>query len=82
MDARPAVKVVPPTFDGTGDVKLFIRHFTDVATASKWQDEIALLQLRNSLRDKAVDCGRAADFPAVVVVEVWNNSQRGSDTVG
>ena len=65
-DARPRVKVVPPTFDGTGDVELFIRHFTDVATASEWQDGIALLQLRNSLRDKAVDCGRAADLPAVM----------------
>ena len=30
-DDRPCVKVVPPTFDGTGDVELFIRHFIDVA---------------------------------------------------
>ena len=63
---RPRVKIAAPTFDGTGDVELFVRHFTDVATASEWSDEMTLLQLRNSLRDKAVDCGRAVDFPAVV----------------
>ena len=62
-DARPHVKVVPPTFDRTGDVELFIRHFTDVATASGWQDDLTLLQLRNLLQGKAVDCGRAADLP-------------------
>ena len=62
---RPRVKVVPPTFNGTGDVELFIRQFTDVAAASEWPRDIALLQLRNSLRDKAVDCGRACDLDAV-----------------
>ena len=65
-DARPRVKVVLPTLDGSGDVELFIRQFTDMATASKWQDDLAFLQLRNCLRDKAVDCSRAADFSLVL----------------
>ena len=65
-DDRPRVKVVPPTFDGTGEVELFIRQFTDVAEASRWSDDITLLQLRNSLKDKAVDCGRAEDYTTVL----------------
>ena len=65
-EPRPRVKVVPPTFDGTGDVELFVRQFLDVANASEWPQDIALLQLRNSLRDKAVDCGRADNLDAVV----------------
>ena len=65
-DTRPRVKVTPPTFDGTGDVELFIRQFSDVAEASGWAADISLLQLRNSLRDKAVDCGRAGDVASVL----------------
>jgi len=65
-DNRPRVKVTAPTYDGTGDVELFIRHFTDVANASEWTDDIALLQLRNSLKDRAAECSRAVDYPAVV----------------
>ena len=65
-DHKPRVKVVPPTFDGSGNVELFIRHFSDVAEASGWAADISLLQLRNSLRNKAVDCGRAVDYAAVL----------------
>ena len=55
-----------PTFDGNGDVELFIRQFSAVAEASVWTRETALLQLRNSLKDKAIDCGRADDQHAVI----------------
>ena len=36
-----------------------------MANASEWVGDVALLQLRNALRDKAVDCGRAVNFDAV-----------------
>ena len=65
-DPRPRVKLTPPTFDGSGDVELFIRQFSDVAEANEWTADISLRQLRNSLKDKAVDCGRAVDYRAVL----------------
>ena len=65
-DDRPRIKVVSTTFDGTGDVELFIRQFTDVTGASRWADNPTLLQLRNSLRDKAGDGGRAEDYTSVL----------------
>ena len=71
-DTRPCIMVTPPTFDGTGDVELFIRQFSDVAEASKWAADISLLQLRNSFRDKAVDCGRAVDVALVLeALQMW-----------
>ena len=63
---RPRVKVDPPTFDGTGDVELFIRQLSDVAAVCEWPDDIVLLQLRNCLRDKAIDCGRANNVDTVI----------------
>lgn len=56
----------PPTYDGTTDVELFIRQFTDVQAANEWNDAATLLHLRSSLVDDAVDCGSADTTPAIL----------------
>ena len=37
------VRLTTPSFDGQGDVELFIQQFMDVADASDWEAEICLL---------------------------------------
>lgn len=55
--ARPKFKA--PTFNGDGDVELFIAQFVEVAEANEWDRPTATLHLRESLKDGARDCGRA-----------------------
>lgn len=50
-----------PKFDGTQDVELFIRQFTDVQNANGWNAHAALLHLRRALESKATDCGDGQD---------------------
>jgi hypothetical protein len=47
----------PPTFDGTTDIELFIRQFSDVRDANEWGAAATLLHLRSCLQDDAVDSG-------------------------
>ena len=48
----------PPQFNGDGDVDLFIQQFTEVATASRWNQMATLLRLREALQDGAREYGR------------------------
>lgn len=54
---RPAFKA--PSFDGEGDVELFINQFVEVAEANEWDHQSAVLHLRESLKEDARECGRA-----------------------
>ena len=36
----------PPSFDGEGDVDMFIQHFQEVADANRWTEIATLLHLR------------------------------------
>jgi hypothetical protein len=49
----------PPTFNGEGDVELFISQFGEVADANQWEPAATLLHLREALKEGARDCGRA-----------------------
>jgi ElaB/YqjD/DUF883 family membrane-anchored ribosome-binding protein len=49
-----------PHYAGTGNVEIFIRQFSDVADANRWNTAATLLHLRESLDDEARDCGSAA----------------------
>ena len=50
-----------PTFNGKGDVELFIRQFTDVAETNDWSAMATLLHLRRALQDGANECSRSRD---------------------
>jgi len=47
-----------PTFDGTGDVELYITQFADVVQANAWSERHAVLHLRAHLDSTAKECGR------------------------
>ena len=64
--AEARFQVKAPTFDGEGDVEQFITQFTDVARVSGWPAEIMLLQLRESLKEKAKGCAMGADVDTVI----------------
>lgn len=49
-------KLPVPTFDGEGDVELFIRQFSQVAIVARWEPAMILLKLRNAVRGKAQPC--------------------------
>jgi hypothetical protein len=46
-----------PKFDGSSDVELFIRQFTDVAEANEWSEKEATLHMRSHLEGTALGCG-------------------------
>lgn len=52
--------VKPPKYEGVTDVNLFIDHFASVIRANNWNEELARINLRTSLKGKAADCGRGA----------------------
>ena len=62
---RPRDHFKAPHFDGTGEVNLFIRQFTDVARANEWGDAARVLHLREVLKDTATDCGKAENVEAI-----------------
>lgn len=54
-----------PQFEGTGDVDYYIRQFSDVTQANKWQPDVAILHLRAALKGAAIDCGKATTLSGV-----------------
>ena len=54
-----------PTFDGAGDVELFIQQFGEVSQANSWEDAAALLHLKESLKEGSRDCGQAGTLQGV-----------------
>jgi hypothetical protein len=63
--AQPAERFKTPTYDGKGDVELFIRQFVEVTDANGWQTAAALLHLREALKEGARDCGRAQSLMGI-----------------
>lgn len=45
--SAPKATILPPTFDGTSDVRTFISRFEQTATINKWKDEEKLLRFKN-----------------------------------
>ena len=52
---RPEIR--PPSFNGEGDLKLFIKQFEDVAEANGWTPKKRTLHIRNQLAGDARGCG-------------------------
>lgn len=55
-----------PSYSGDGDVELFIGQFHSVRESNQWECDEAILHLRLSLTEKAADCGRGEDIPAIL----------------
>ena len=55
----------PPSFDGEGDVDMFIQHFQEVADANRWTEIATLLHLRESLQGAARDYSRSATIDEI-----------------
>ena len=71
---RLAVRPIPPAhvpqfkapqYNGQGDIEYFINRFEEITEANDWGHAAALLHLRESLKENAEDCGRAANIPAI-----------------
>ena len=56
----------PPTYDGSGDVELFIQNFMEVAEANQWSSIATKLHLKESLKESAKECARYATTDAIV----------------
>ena len=50
-----------PSYNGIGDVELFISQFQEVAVSNRWTDQDALIHLKGKLQDQARDCGKGED---------------------
>ena len=56
--ARQPYQFPAPSFDGTGDVELFIQQFGEVAAANEWTEAATLLHLKGSLKGEAYQTTR------------------------
>lgn len=56
---EPHVRLRVPEYEGDTEVELFLEQFHAVCAASGWNEQLALLKLRESLQGKARECGRA-----------------------
>jgi hypothetical protein len=63
--ARPAETFKTPSYDGQGDVELFISQFVEVADANHWEAAATMLHLRQALKEGARDCGRAQSLRGI-----------------
>lgn len=64
--ARQEGNFKAPKFEGTGDVELFIRQFSEVARANEWSPLGTLLHLREALKEGAKDCGRGENVASIL----------------
>lgn len=61
-----AVKLKVPTFDGKGDVELFIERLQEIALAQEWDEPTLILKAREGLMGAAQACGRAETWLGMV----------------
>ena len=54
------------TYDGSGDVELFIQNFMKAAEANQWSSIATKLHLKESLKESAKECARHATADAIV----------------
>jgi hypothetical protein len=64
---RQVTQFKTPTFDGQGDVELFIQQFLEVSVANRWEETATLLHLRETLKEGARDCGRPRTLEGIFV---------------
>lgn len=57
----------PPTYNGEGDIELFIGQFEDVANANRWEPVQCTLHLRTQLQGIAQECGRARTYEGILI---------------
>ena len=55
----------PPSFNGEGDVEIFLRQFEDVANAYRWTDLERTLHIRSQLQGDAQGCGQGEDYAEI-----------------
>ena len=65
MVPPPVQQFRAPQYSGQGDIEYFISRFEEITDANEWGPGAALLHLRDSLKESAEDCGRAANVQAV-----------------
>ena len=53
----PRTEIRPPSFNGEGDLSLFLKQFDDVADANQWMLVQRTLHLRSRLTGDAQGCG-------------------------
>lgn len=66
LPEEPRVRMKVPTFDGKGDIELFIQQFEGVALAQQWDEGISVLKIREGLTGDAMVCGRANTYAEIV----------------
>ena len=50
----------PPTFDGKGDIEVYLTQFAELADYCRWEGVLRLFKLREGLQDEAADCVASA----------------------
>ena len=61
---RPEIR--PPSFNGEGDLKLFIKQFKDVAEANGWTPKQKTLHIRSQLAGDAQGCGHGDNYEEIL----------------
>ena len=59
-------EIRPPTFNGEGDLTLFLKQFEDVADANGWTGVQRTLHLRGQLAGDAQGCGHGDNYREIV----------------
>ena len=62
----PRSEIRPPTFNGEGDLTLFLKQFEDVADANGWTRVQRTLHLRSQLAGDEQGCGHGDDYQEIV----------------
>ena len=62
----PRSEIRPPTFNGEGDLTLFLKQFEDVADANGWTRVQRTLHLRSQLAGDAQGCGHGDNYQEIV----------------
>ena len=56
-NSTPRSEIRPPTFNGEGNLTLFLKQFEDVADANGWTRVQQIMHLRSQLAGEAQGCG-------------------------
>ena len=64
--AGPRTEIRPPSFNGEGDLSLFLKQFDDVADANQWTLVQRTLHLRSQLTGDAQGCGHGDSYIEIV----------------
>ena len=65
--SAPRSEIRPPTFNGEGDLTLFLKQFEDVADANGWMRVQRTLHLRSQLAGEAQGCGHGDSYQEIEI---------------